>query len=222
MKILGIVGSPHRKIGNTYKIVERMLKETEKMGAETEIVLLSDLEINYCAGCATCLREGECPQKDDVKEIQEKMLAADGIVLGSPVYILHVTAQMKTFFDRCVSLGHRPCLQGKYGASVSVFAGVGSVEDVADYMNRILLGWGATPVGKVCGYAVIPGGLSQNVLDQAAQVGRELVQAIKEKRKPSEDWLNTKTKDQLKRLILRNKDFFKADYEYWKDKGWID
>jgi multimeric flavodoxin WrbA len=46
MKILGIVGSPHRKIGNTYRIVERMLNETEKIGAETEILLLSNLKIN--------------------------------------------------------------------------------------------------------------------------------------------------------------------------------
>ena len=219
MKILGIVGSPHRKFGNTYKIVERMLKETEEMGAETKIVLLSDLEINYCSGCGTCLREGECPQKDDVKDIQEKILAANGIVFGSPVYTLHVTAQMKTFIDRCVSFGHRPCLQGKYGASVSVFAGVGSVDDVADYMNRLLRGWGATPVGKMCGYAVVPEGLSQIVLNQAGRIGQELVQAIKEKRELPEDWL--KTKDQMKRLILRNKDFFKVDYEYWKDKGWI-
>ena len=196
-----------------------MLKETEKMGAETEIVLLSDLEIDYCSGCGTCLREGECPQKDDVTGIQEKMLAANGIVLGSPVYTLHVTAQIKTFIDRCVSFGHRPCLQGKYGASVSVFAGVGSVDDVADYMNRLLRGWGATPVGKVCGYAVVPEGLSQSVLNQAGHIGQELVQAIKEKWEPPEDWL--KTKDQMKRLILRNKDFFRADYEYWKDKGWI-
>lgn len=221
MKILGIVGSPHRKIGNTYKIVERMLNETEKMGAEKEIVLLSDLEINYCSGCGTCLREGECPQKDDVKEIKEKMLAADGIVLGSPVYVMHVTAQMKTFIDRCVSFGHRPCLQGKYGASVSVFAGVGSVEDVADYMNRLLLGWGASPVGKACGYAVRPGELSKSVLDQAAELGRELVKAIREKREP-QDWMKTETKEQLRQLIVRNRDFFKADYEYWKEKGWID
>jgi multimeric flavodoxin WrbA len=69
---------------------------------------------------------------------------------------------MKTFIDRCVSFGHRPCLQGKYGASASVFTGVGSIEDVADYMNRILLGWGASPVGKVCGYAVRPGELSKS------------------------------------------------------------
>lgn len=221
MKILGIVGSPHRKMGNTYQMVKRMLEEAERMGAETEIVLLSDLKIDYCAGCATCLIRGECPQKDDVKELQEKMLKADGIVLGSPVYTLHVTAQMKTFIDRCVSFGHRPCLQGKYGASVSVFAGVGDVEMVVDYMNRLLRGWGATPVGKVCGFAVRPGELSQSVLDQASHVGRELVRAIREKREPlEEEWL--KTREQMKQLILRNKGFFKADYEYWKEKGWID
>lgn len=221
MRILGIVGSPHRKFGNTYQLVERMLKETEKMGAETEIVLLSNFEINYCAGCATCLREGECPQKDDVKELQEKMLEAEGIVLGSPVYIIHVTAQMKTFLDRCVSLAHRPCLQGKYGASVSVYAGVGNVEDVADYMNGVLRGWGAATVGTVCGYAVGSGELAEAVFENAAEIGRELVEAIKERRKYRVPEESVKRRKQMKNLILRNKDFFKVDYEYWKAKGWI-
>lgn len=170
MKIIGIVGSPHRKFGNTYKIVERMLKETEKMDAETEIIMLSNLEIKYCAGCATCLREGECPQKDGLKEVQDKMLGADDVVLGSPVYVGHVTAQMKTFIDRCVSFAHRPCMQGKYAASVSVYAGVGSVDDVAEYMNGVLRTWGAYTVGKVTGFAVGPGELEETVLENAAEM----------------------------------------------------
>ncbi len=31
-----------------------------------------------------------------------------------------------------------------------------------------------------------------------------------------------KIREQLKNLIIVNEDFFRADYEYWKDKGWID
>lgn len=219
MKILGIVGSPHRRIGNTYRIMQKMLAETKEMGAVPEIVLLSDLKMNYCAGCALCLREGECWQKDDVKELQDKMREADGIVLGSPVYFLHVTAQMKTFIDRSVSLGHRPCLQGKYGAAVSVYAGIGDVGMVAHYMNTVLKAWGATPVGKVCGLADKPGELSQGIFDKASLVGRELVHAIREKRQHPEN--RYKPREQLKQLIMRNKAFFKADYEYWKERGWL-
>ncbi len=217
MKILGIVGSPHWKIGNTYQLVEGMLKEAEKMGAETEIVLLSELEINYCVGCGTCLTEGECPQEDDVKGLHEKMLKADGIVLGSPVYFLHVTAQMKTFIDRSFYLGHRPYPRGKYGASVAVYAGVGNVEWVAKYMNMVLRGIGVATVGKLCAFATKPGELNESAFEEASNLGRELVQAIKEKKEyPELD------RTALKNLILRNKDFFTADYKYWKERGWID
>lgn len=225
MKVLGIVGTPHRKMGNTYRMVRKIMEGAEGEGAKTEIVLLSDWQINYCAGCALCLREGECPQKDDMKKIKEKMVEADGIVLGSPVYVLHVTAQMKTFIDRCLSFGHRPSLFGKYGVSVSVFAGVGDVKKVADYMNDVLRGFGVAPVGAVCGFAVKPGDVDEDVLERCFFLGKELASAISGKKacpkiEDNDEFLRFKR--QMRNLIVREKDFMKADYEYWKKKGWIE
>ncbi|MDY6959227.1 MAG: flavodoxin family protein [Halobacteriota archaeon] len=217
MRILAIVGSPHRKIGNTYQIVKRLLKEAAKKGFETEIVNLSDLKINYCMGCASCLRKGECIQKDDIKDLHEKMLHSDGIILGSPVYFLNVSSQMKTFIDRSFHMGHRPCLQGKYGASVSVYSGIGDVEWVARYMNNVLRGMGAYTVGSVTALATKPGDLKREAFEDAEKLGRELIGAIVEK-KEFRDIDRTAMKD----LILNNKDLFKADYKYWKDKDWIE
>jgi multimeric flavodoxin WrbA len=217
MKILGIVGSPHMEIGNTYCLVDALLKEAERLGAETEIILLSDLKIDYCVGCATCLIDGECPQEDDVKELHGKMSMADGIVLGSPVYFLDVTAQMKTFIDRSFFLGHRPYPRGKYGASVAVYAGVGDVDRVANYMNMVLRGIGVATVGKLCAYATLPGELKEGSIKRAKELGRELVLAIQERREYPE--LDRRS---MKNLIMRNKDLFKVDYKYWKEMGWID
>ena len=140
MKIIAINGSPHGEWGSCSHLIKNMFSECEKLGAETEVIRLIKKNINYCLGCGKCMSEGVCPQKDDVHEIHEKMKAADGIVFASPVYVLHVTGLLKNFIDRCLPMGHRPCLHGKYAASVSAFAGIGDIDMVADYMTRPLVG----------------------------------------------------------------------------------
>lgn len=200
-----------------------MLDECASLGAETEIVLLQDYKVNYCKGCGRCLVEGECPQKDDVKLIQGKMMSADGIVMASPVYFLHVTGLMKNFIDRCLPMGHRPSLHGKYAAAISVYLGVGDVEAVARYMLMLLAFQGAYPVGTVTALARNIIDVSEEDLDKAARLGREMVQAIREKKTFDWEAFVAKSKDfqALKKLIYEGRDFFKKDYEYWKEKGWL-
>lgn len=43
---------------------------------------------------------GECVVRDDFQQVVEKLREANGIVLGSPMYVGTVTAQMKAFIDR--------------------------------------------------------------------------------------------------------------------------
>ena len=60
-------------------------------------ISLKDKNINYCTGCGVCLNgEKSCPQKDDMGEVLEKMIAADVIVMATPVYFYTMCAQMKT------------------------------------------------------------------------------------------------------------------------------
>jgi multimeric flavodoxin WrbA len=67
-------------------------------------IFLKDKEINYCTGCGTCLNgKKRCPQKDDMAEVLEKMIAADVIVMATPVYFYTMAAQMKTLIDRTCS-----------------------------------------------------------------------------------------------------------------------
>ena len=100
MKILGINGSPRGKNSRTLKLVSAVLDGAKERGAETELVDIGALDIRYCLGCQVCYAEGECVQEDDLSDLWEKMMRADGIVLGSPVYINNVTAQLKTVIDR--------------------------------------------------------------------------------------------------------------------------
>jgi multimeric flavodoxin WrbA len=78
------------------------------MGAKTELISLSGKKIKPCTGCGTCRTDkskGICAIKDDdVPRIYEALKEADGIIIGSPVYFLSVTAQLKALFDRSIIL----------------------------------------------------------------------------------------------------------------------
>ena len=71
-------------------------------GHRVEKVFLRDKTIHPCTGCGVCSQyKKPCPQKDDAAEIIGKMLAADVIVMATPVYFYTMSAQMKTLIDRC-------------------------------------------------------------------------------------------------------------------------
>ncbi len=223
MKIIAINGSPHGKWGSCSYLVTKMFEECEKLGAETEVIRLIKNKINYCIGCGECMSSGVCPQKDDVREIQDKMREADGIVFASPVYVLHVTGLLKNFIDRCLPMGHRPCLHGKCSAAVSAYAGVGDIDLVANYMLNFLSGQGAYPVGKVCAHTLNVK-VSEEDQGKARLLGRDMVKAIEQKK--TFDWekkaFNSKEFKEMKTFIKERKDFVKEDYKYWKEKGWIE
>ena len=105
MKILSVNGSPHKEKGNTYTIVRAFLEGAREQGAEIiDEVFLQDKNIGYCLGCFMCWAKtpGQCIQKDDMKEIIQKVLKADVLLLSTPVYIDGVSAQTKTFLDRLI------------------------------------------------------------------------------------------------------------------------
>jgi multimeric flavodoxin WrbA len=100
MKVIGINASP-RKGANTATLVETVLKGAADKGAETKLVDLRKLNMKPCIGCEKCKENlGHCVQKDDLTPLMEEMGAYDAIVLGTPVYWFHVTAQFKTLVDR--------------------------------------------------------------------------------------------------------------------------
>lgn len=103
-KVLILSSSPRRG-GNSDTLCDEFMQGAIEAGNEVEKIFLRDKTIHYCTGCSTCsLHQKPCPQKDDAAEIIEKMLASDVIVLGTPVYFYAMSAQLKTFLDRCCGL----------------------------------------------------------------------------------------------------------------------
>ena len=103
-KVLILSSSPRRG-GNSDTLCNEFMRGAIESGNEAEKIFLRDKTIHYCTGCSTCSLHGKpCPQKDDAAEIIEKMVAADVIVMATPVYFYTMSAQMKTLIDRCCGL----------------------------------------------------------------------------------------------------------------------
>lgn len=101
MKNILIISSSPRRGGNSDSLCDSFMRGAIEAGHNVEKVNLREKSIGYCRGCGLCFEKGlPCPQKDDAAEVIDKMLAADVIVLASPVYFYAMSAQLKTLIDR--------------------------------------------------------------------------------------------------------------------------
>ncbi|MDE6649355.1 MAG: flavodoxin family protein [Muribaculaceae bacterium] len=140
MKVIGINGSA-RKDGNTAIIIGKVFDELKNYGIETELIQLADSEIQPCRGCFACKGRGNCVfTKDGFTEVFRRMVEADGIILGSPVYSADISAKMKAFLERSgVVVATNPgLLRRKVGASVAAVRRGGGMTTV-DTMNHFML-----------------------------------------------------------------------------------
>lgn len=221
MKILGINSSPRGTRSQTLKLIEAVLGSSHERGAETEVVDICTLDIRYCRACGACYAEGTCIQKDDFPDLFNKMLGADGIVIGSPVYLNNISAQLKAVFDRMSDAVHCQMLSGTYGCAVSTTASSG-VTDVLSYITYILNRLGVLTVGEV-GVAVFSrrGALDSGLRDAVA-LGQTLVDAIETQRRyPEQERALAESRERFKMVVQMNKDLWPHEYEWWAEKGWI-
>lgn len=120
MKIIGISASP-RKGGNTDIIVKEALNAAKAAGADIEFVPMAGKEIKPCDACEYCLEQKRCKYEDDALAIYEKMIDADGIIIGAPVYFGDAPAPLKALIDRSRIMARTGnSLDGKVGASIGV------------------------------------------------------------------------------------------------------
>ncbi len=131
MKVIALNGSP-RKDGNTSLLIKEVFTELEKEGIETELIQLGGRPIHGCIACMKCgkKKNSQCALKgDSLNDHLAKMFAADGIILGSPVYFTDVTSEMKALIDRAgfVARQNGHLLRRKVGAGVVAVRRAGSV-----------------------------------------------------------------------------------------------
>jgi multimeric flavodoxin WrbA len=122
VKLLGISGSPRNKA--TAFAVREALTYAESLGdVGTEFISLRGKDIEFCIHCDYCVRKKEgCVFEDDVAALYPSMEAADGWILGTPVYQGTLSGQLKAMLDRCRAIVARDidALKDKTGVAIAV------------------------------------------------------------------------------------------------------
>jgi len=104
MKVLGICGSL-REESNTNKIVKKV---AEFSGCAFELIYLAKTKVKPCTGCLHCEKNnGNCILQDGMQDVYDKLLSANGIILGSPTYRWDISGAVKCFMDRTIALNYR-------------------------------------------------------------------------------------------------------------------
>ena len=178
MKVLGIVCSP-RKGGNTEVLVGEVLANAKDLGAEIELEFIANKNIAPCDGCESCMATGKCKVEDDMQELYSKLMEADGIILGTPVYFWGMTSQAKAFLDRTFVFRKERPLRNKIAGVIVVARLRGASETLGAFLNYFYI-QRMTVIGGVIAYADKRGEVRQNKLamDEARGLGRAMVQAI--------------------------------------------
>lgn len=174
-KVLILSASPRRG-GNSDYLCDRFMVGAQEAGHEVEKIFVRDKKINFCSGCGACNTTHRCVQKDDMAEILDKMVAADVLVLGTPVYFYSMDGQLKTLIDRTVprytELSGKAYLIATL-ADTGKRSGEGTAVAFRSYLEcldkveeaELIFGYGAWNVGDILGNPAV---------EQAYQAGKNV------------------------------------------------
>nr|WP_320022717.1 flavodoxin family protein [uncultured Draconibacterium sp.] len=142
MKVVAINGSPRRN-GNTSILIEETFKIFRSEGIEAEVIQLGNKPVHGCTACGKCreIQDRRCHIKNDLLNLCiERMIEADGIILGTPVYFADVSTEIKALMDVAgyVTRGNGHLLKRKVGAGV-ISVRRGGALPTFDTMNRFFL-----------------------------------------------------------------------------------
>jgi multimeric flavodoxin WrbA len=223
-KVLALVGSARKR--HTYSATLQFLNTMKALSdVETEIVVLSDCHLETCRGCKLCLDKGEefCQFKDDRDQLIGKMMAADGVLLASPVYSFQVSAIMKIFLDRLGFVFHRPRFFGKVFTGIAV-QGIYGGPKVVEYLNFVGRGLGFTVVKGSCLTSLEP------MTDERRRQNDKILQAqvrrfharLLAPSFPAPSLFLLMVFRMSRTAIARMLDDNWRDYKYYRDKGWFE
>ena len=231
MKILVLMGS-NRCNGNTDQLTglmkDHLQQEAEQhqIALEIETIYLGKQNLQFCQGCRACYDQGEdhCPLKDDLLAIKAKLLAADGIILASPVYVDDVSGITKNFIDRLCHVCHRPQFAGK-SAYLLATSGGSRTGKALETMQMALRTWGFYIVGQ-SGHkmgALMKREDTRAQFDaQAARAAKQLFTAIHRGSYRRPDFFSLMMFKIQQTAWQTEGDRGTLDYRYWEQQGWLD
>lgn len=181
--IVILKGSPRQR-GNSAVLADQVAAGAQETGAMVESFYLHGMDIRPCDGCDSCLETGVCVVKDDMQNLYPKLLAADAIVLASPIYWFTFSAQLKTCIDRWYGLFNdkRDVFKGKpfgivltYGdTDLYTSGGINAIhtfETMFRFLQADVVGWVYGSLGDVGDAQKHP-----DLMDKAYRLGKKLAQ----------------------------------------------
>ena len=221
-KITAIIGSPRK--GDTYAAVQRFEEALKKLeDVEIEYIMLSKLNLADCVGCHNCVIKGRdtCHQAQIIHELQEKIVAADGVILACPVYNQSVTAIMKRFLDYFTFMWHRPELFGVKFFGIA--SGGGVFDGVFKALKTNAVNWGGSWVGSlgVPHYDALTPKFKQKVDADFAKKAALFLKALEPKELPRPGlgrliWFNMW---KMNAVVCRESN--PMDFQHWTEKKWM-
>ncbi|NLB81736.1 MAG: flavodoxin family protein [Clostridiaceae bacterium] len=150
MYVVGLNGSP-RSESNVRYLINKVLERCRLGGAETEIIdvpqIINSARQPFCVVCSNPC-SGDCYKGTLLEGAFEKIIKADALIIGSPVYFGSMSAQLKAFFDKTRKLRGEKSLIGKPCGFIAVGASrFGGQEATLTAMHAIALVQGMTILG---------------------------------------------------------------------------
>lgn len=210
MKILLLNASLRKK--NTYQLLQRVASHLD--GHELDFCNINDYDIKACTGCENCMRNGTCIIKDEAHILLDKMIEADGIIIGTPIHLRQISGALKLLIDRACSWYHRSPIAGKAIYFVSTTQVTGSKEAMT-YLRDLSVQWGT----------IYTGSLSRTLFSMDKEIKssefdrfiKYLDQNNRRYHRPSfKEIMEFNTQKVLAEQVLP------LDKSYWEEKGYLD
>jgi len=185
MNILGISGSP-RKNSNSEALLNAALEPFAEANWNITKISLSEVKIEMCTGCETCVEEKACLINDDMVQVYHAFSTCNAVIIAAPSYWRNVPAQLKALFDRSFAVQGAKPLKGKLGGAIAVGRATagGGQSKVLDAIHNFYLSSGALCVsGELNGVTASadkPGSILEQPrrLEQARALGRNIIEYI--------------------------------------------
>ncbi|MCX7710275.1 MAG: flavodoxin family protein [Clostridia bacterium] len=222
-KITAVIGSPRGEKSTTAAMVTNFLELVKEYNQEVEyeLILLDGSNMAYCKGCMACTKVGECVVKDGLQQVQAKLKESDLVILGSPVYVDHVSAQFKTFADRTFIWLHTLRLFGKPSLCAITTAGSG-LKPARKFIHLIQYLLGTIPVGTL--EAVEYFDRDYATMDfcrkKYSGLAQKVAKILKEEIKLKPKFMNQFYFWAMKSKAKYGAEWLPYENKFWKDSGW--
>ena len=186
--ILAVCASP-RVHGNTDLLIDEALRGAADAGAATEKIMLHKIKMGYCIGCRKCKEPGYekiCVINDDMAGIYQKIIDADSLIIGFPIYTGRECAQLSTFLDRwdgyerymltsCLKPGRKAMVIGTWGyPCIDTYDHV--IENIISILNLHKVE--TVEALSACGFEGLRHGLDEQRTGVIARHPKELAKAF--------------------------------------------